>query len=262
MEDQNIYVIDDRTRDQQQQETLNEPFLRDYRNDDSGHMYMAMNAAQVKSSEYETLQVGNTTVAPTETIKKKGKDLKKTRIWMIIIILLTVLAVFTVIALAVGALGLWGNSNIAAKETDTNYTYLMEEISALKYLLAEMKFETRRNISQLDDRLFSSANRLSNSANSAFSSIRQLSSTSVSQLSEIAHQLSASVSSVSTSVNEVQGSAFQNSNSIRSLKRTTIPQLSSAISDLSVSESDIYFLSTSLSKLSTSISTRCTCPRG
>ena len=80
-----------------------------------------MNAAQVKSSEYETLQVGNTTVAPTETIKKKGKDLKKTRIWMIIIILLTVLAVFTVIALAVGALGLRGNSNIAAKETHSYY---------------------------------------------------------------------------------------------------------------------------------------------
>ena len=43
------------------------------------YIYMVMNAAQVKSSEYETLQVGtgNTTVTPTETIKKKGKDLKK-----------------------------------------------------------------------------------------------------------------------------------------------------------------------------------------
>ena len=73
MEDQNIYVIDDHY--QHQQETLNEPFLRDCRNDDSGHVYMVMNAAQVKSSEYETLQVGNTTVTPTVTIKKKGKDL-------------------------------------------------------------------------------------------------------------------------------------------------------------------------------------------
>ena len=61
----------------------------------------------------------------------------------------------------------------------------MEEISALKCLLVEMKFETRRNISQLDDRLFSSASRLSNSADSAFSSI-YTNSTSISQLSEIA----------------------------------------------------------------------------
>ena len=191
----------------------------------SGHVYniMVMNAAQVKSSEYETLQVGNTTVTPTEVIKKKGKNLKKTRVWMTIIILLTVLAaVFMVIALAVDALGLRGSSNIAAKET-RNYTYLMEEISALKCLLIEMKFETRRNISQLDDRLFSSASRFTNSADSAFSSICQLSLTSVSQLSEIAHQLSISVSSVSTSVNEIRSSAFQNSNSIRSFTRTTMP---------------------------------------
>ena len=60
---------------------------------------------------------------------------------MTIIILLTVLAVFTVIGLTVGALGLRGSSNIATKET-RNYTYLMEEISALKCLLVEMKFES------------------------------------------------------------------------------------------------------------------------
>ena len=259
MEDQNIYVIDD--HDRQQEETLNEPSERDCRNDDSGYVYMVMNAAQVKSSEYETFQVGNTTPTDSEVIKKKDKDVKKTRVWMTIIILLTVLAVFTVIGLTVGALGLRGSSNIAAKET-RNYSYLMEEISALKCLLVEMKFETQRNISQLGDRLFSSASRLTNSADSAFSSIRQLSLISVSQLSEIAHQLSISVSSVSTSVNEIRGSAFQNSNSIRLLRRTTIPQLSSAIADLSVSESDIYSLSTSISKLSTSFSTLCTCPKG
>ena len=47
---------------------------------------------------------------------------------MTIIILLTVLAIFTVIALTVGALGLRGSSNITAKET-RNYTYLMGEIA-------------------------------------------------------------------------------------------------------------------------------------
>ena len=74
-----MYVIDD--HDRQQEETLNEPSERDCRNDDSGHVYnMVMNVAQIKSSEYETLQVSNTTVTPTDVIKKKGKDLKKTRV--------------------------------------------------------------------------------------------------------------------------------------------------------------------------------------
>ena len=79
-------------------------------------MYMVMNAAQVKSSEYETLQVSNTTVTPTKVIKEKGKDLKKARVWMTIIILLMVLAIFTVIALAVGALGLRGSSRSLQKK--------------------------------------------------------------------------------------------------------------------------------------------------
>jgi hypothetical protein len=214
MEDQNIYTIDD--DDQGQEMTANESSERGCSNDDSGHVYMVMNAAQVKSSAYETLQVGNTT--PTEEIKKKGKD-KKTRVWMTIVILLTVLAVFTVLALAVGALGLRETTNTVtvAKET-RNYTYLMEEISALKNVLVEMNFETQENISQLNDRFFSS---------------------------------------VSTSIDELQSSASQNSNSIRLLKRTTIPQLSSSISDLSIS--DIYSLSTSIRRLS---STSCACPKG
>ena len=147
---------------------------------------------------------------------------------------MTVLAVLTFIALAIGSLGLRESINtqfVTAKET-RNYTYLMEEISALKSLLAQMNFETRENISQLDDRLSSSAIRLSNSADSAFSSISHLSFTSVSQLSTMADQLSNSVSSVSTSVNQI-------------------------------SISDIYSLSTSASKLSTAIGTSCTtCPRG
>ena len=58
-----MYVIDD--HDRQQEETLNEPSERDCRIDDSGHVYMVMNVAQIKSSEYETLQVSNTTVTLT-----------------------------------------------------------------------------------------------------------------------------------------------------------------------------------------------------
>jgi hypothetical protein len=49
MEDQNIYTIDD--HDQGQEMTLNESSERGCSNDDSGHVYMVMNAAQVKSSE-------------------------------------------------------------------------------------------------------------------------------------------------------------------------------------------------------------------
>jgi predicted PurR-regulated permease PerM len=136
---------------------------------------------------------------------------------MTIVILLTVLAVFTVVALAGGALGLRESTNTVSKEM-RNYTYLMEEIFALKNLLVEMNFETQENISQLNDRFFSS---------------------------------------VSTSIDELQSSASQNSNSIRLLKRTTIPRLSSSISDLSIS--DIYSISTSIRRFS---STSCACPRG
>ena len=47
MEDQNVYVIDD--HDWQQEETLNEPSKRDCRNNNySGHVYMVMNAVQLK----------------------------------------------------------------------------------------------------------------------------------------------------------------------------------------------------------------------
>ena len=246
MEDQNIYVIDDQV--QNPEVTLNEP-------SDSGGVYMVLNAAQVKSSEYEDLQIGNTT---TEVINKQVKDTTKTRAWITISIILTVLAVITFIALAIGSLGLRGSTGaqfVTMKETQ-NYTYLMEEISALKSLLVQINFETRENISQLDDRLSSSAMRLSNSADSAFSSISHLSYTSISQLSTMADQLSTSVSSVSTSVNQIYSSA---SISIRSLT-TLVAGLRSTVSKISTS--DIYSLSTSASELSTSIGTICTCPRG
>ena len=65
MEDQNIYVIDD--QDQNQEVTLNKPSERD-RSNDSGQVYMVLNAAQVKNSEYENLQIGNTT---NEVINKQ-----------------------------------------------------------------------------------------------------------------------------------------------------------------------------------------------
>ena len=112
MEDQNIYVIDDQY--QKQETALNESSERVSSND-MGGVYMVLNAAQVRSSEYEDLQVGNTT--QTEVIKTRTKDAKKPRVWITISILLTVLAVLTFIALAIGVLGLRGTMNTITKET-------------------------------------------------------------------------------------------------------------------------------------------------
>lgn len=233
MEDQNIHVIDDQY--QKQATALNES-SEIVSSNDMGGVYMVLNAAQVRSSEYEDLQVGNTT--QTEVIKTQTKDAKKPRVWITISILLTVLAVLTFIALAIGVLGLRGTMNTITKETVKNYTYLMEEISALRSLLVQINSETWKNISLLDDRFYSSASKLSDSADSAFSFIHQLRSTSVIQLSEMAEM--------------IHNSASSNSNSIR--------LLSSRISKLSTSS--IYSLSTSVSKLSRSIGTGCTCQKG
>ena len=252
MDDQNIYVLDD--QNQGQEVTPNESSER-VCSDDRGQVYMVLNAAQVKSSEYESLQIGDTT--QTEVTKREVKDAKRRRVWITISILLTGLAVFMLIAIAIGALGLRGS--ITSKET-RNCTYLMAEISALKSLLIQMSIETQQNVSLLDDRLSSSASELSSSAESAFSSIHQLSFTSLSQLSETADQISTSVSSLSSSVSRIQSSATENFNAIRSLKITNIRTLSSSVASLSTS--DIYSLSTSASELSTSISSSCTCQRG
>ena len=280
------YVNDD--QDQKQGATLNKSPERDCSND-RGQVYMVLNAAQVKSSEYEDFQTGNIT---TKEIDKQVKDTKKTRVWITISILLTGLAVLTFIALAIGALGLRQSSNTQPiiAERPQNYTYLIEEISALKSLLVETQRnisqlddrlsssghsllmsvsrlsnsadKTQRNISQLDDRLSSSghslsmsASRLSNSADSAFSSIGHLSLTSISHLSAVAHQLSTSVSFVSTSVNQIHSSASSNFISIR-LLNTSISELNSTVPQLS---SSIHSLSTSVNQLFTSIRNRCTC---
>ena len=79
--------------------------------------------------------------------------------------LLTVLAVITFTALAISVLGFRESSNTqlatdALAETQLNYTYLIEEISALKSLLVQLNSDTQRNISQLDGRLSLKINNL------------------------------------------------------------------------------------------------------
>jgi hypothetical protein len=79
-------------------------------NANSGQVYMVLNAAQVKNGEYKNFQTGNGTVEETDNCKHV-KATKKSKAWITIIILMTVLGVFTFISLAVSALGFRRSSN-------------------------------------------------------------------------------------------------------------------------------------------------------
>ena len=230
MDRHNIYAVGDQD---QKQRVKNEQPERDCSND-SGQVYMVLNAAQVKTNTYENLQIGNTT---REEIDKWVEDTKKTRVWITICIFLTVLAVITFIALAVGALGMRSSSNaqLSIAEGARNYTTLMEELSALRNLLTQMNFEIQGNISQLDNRLSSSGSSLSRSV----------------------RRVSNSASSVNSRVNQIRNSASRNSNSINMI-RSSASRISSTVSRLS--SISVRSLSSSVSQLSTSLA-RCTSTR-
>ena len=215
-----------------------------------------------KENEYELLQTNtlpSKKQSPSEQHKNQstnstgGTNIKGTKIkrWCIAIcILLTAVAVITLVALAVGALSLRGSSSaqMASAQGAQDYTYLMEEISALKSLLSQLNLETQRNISQLEDKLSSSgyflsvsASRLSTSAYSASSSISRL-STTVSTASSRANlnsysigRLSTSASWLSTSLYTASSRAYQNSYSISWISFYRISTLSTSVSRLSTS---------------------------
>ena len=227
MNGQNLYDIGGQD---QKQGVKNKQSGRDCSND-SGQVYMVLNAAQVKNSTYENLQIDNTT---SGEINKQVKDAKKTRVWITFcIIFLTILAVIMFIALVIGTLGLRRTSNaeLAIAEVAQNYTDLMEEMSALKSFLAQMNFQNQMNISQLD-------NKLSSSGSSLSTSVRRLSNSAL---------------SVSSRVKQIRTSASRNSNSVR-LIRPSVSSLQSTVSRLTTS---VRSLSSSLSRLSTSVA-RCT----
>ena len=233
-------------------------------------MYMVPNAAQLdEENEYEELQISTAPISKKQSANKQrnhacqsadvGADdrVKKKRWCIVICMLITVFAVITLIALAVGALSLKGNFDVPTEESDSvNYTYIMDEISALKNLLVQLNTDTQRNISQLDDQLSSSASSLStsvrglsSSASLASSSVSQLSFTSCGHLSLSASQLSTSAYSLAVSY-----TAHLNSYSIWSISVHSVLNYDLSPSVSLLNYSSIYQLSTSVSSLSLSVS--------
>ena len=207
-----------------------------------------------------TSTVGNNNIKGTQ--KRRGSGC------IVIGMLLTVLAVFIIVTLAIGALSFRGSSRaqiaLDALEEDTqNHTsYLLDEIQTLNSQLDQLRADTQSNISHLLNQLANqhqemiSVSRLLNSKfNSQVTySIRQLSSSVSSQVRRITtsvSQLSRSASKVSTSVRQLSNSASQLSRSA-SQASTSVSRLSTSASSISTS---VYSVSSSASRQSRSTST-------
>jgi hypothetical protein len=143
--------------------------------------YKALNVVQFdRETEYDQLQIrtpttGRNKISQTEynvsqstssisgtKFSNGNVNSRRSRGCIAIFMLLTVLGLFAVVALAIGALGLERSltAQHAIEEASRNYTHLMEEISALKVFLEQLNLETQANMSQLSDGL-SSVNSLS-----------------------------------------------------------------------------------------------------
>ena len=270
-------------------------------------MYMVPNAAMFDDeSQYEELQIS--TRPPVASKKKpvvppkqhtsqsidsvtrqntvtstagnnneiKGTQKRRGSGCIVIGTFLTALAVFIIVTLAIGALGLRGSSRaqlaLDALEEDTqNHTsYLLDEIRTLNSQLSQLHADTQSNISHVLNQLANqhqemiSVSRLLNSKfNSQVTySIGQLSSsvssqvrritTSVTQLSRSASQVSTSVRQLSTSASQLSRSANQASTSVSRLS-TSARSISTSVYSVSTSVSrQSRSTSTSLSRLSTS----------
>ena len=205
---------------------------------------MVPNAAQFyKENEYEQQRQISTLPASqkqspsgphaSQRILTNGR-VNKRRGCITVCVFLTVLAVLTLTALAIGSLSFRASSNVqfAIADASQNYTYLMEEISAVKSLLSQLNLETERNISELDDKISSSGYSLS---------------VSVSRLSTSAHSASLSINFVGSlphAVYTVSSRAYWNSYSISWLSTS-----------LYTASSRVYWNSYSVSRLSTSLNT-------
>lgn len=219
---------------------------------DKDNEYAALQTNTLESkkqspSEHHTDQ-NTVTVADGVREKDVNKGIGGKRGCIAICILMTVVAVITLVALAIGALSLRGTSDaqIESAQASQEYTHLMEEISTLKSFINQLNLETQQNISQLDDKLSSSgysfsisASRLSTSAFSASSSIRQL-STSASTASVSAYlnfhsasRLSSSASRLSTSLFIASSRASRNSYSVSWMSHYSVSRLSTSVSRLS-----------------------------
>ena len=185
----------------------------------------------------------------------QDKCIQKNRGCIAICIIMTVVAIITLAALAIGALSLRGSSTaqLASVQRAQDYTHLLEEMSTLKSLVRQLNINTQQNISQLDDRLSSSAYSFSMSA-SNLSTSAYLASSSISQLSTSVYTASSRASLNSYSVSRLSTSASWLSTSLY----TASSRASWNSYSLSVmSTYTVYPLSTSVSQLSTSLA-RCT----
>ena len=144
-------------------------------------MYMAPNVAQYdRENEYEPLY-SQINILPASAKQSPSRQqeyqsnaevtatddlVKKKRPGCIAVcIVLTTFGVIVFVALAVGALGLRGSSNaqfVIARQSQ-DYTHLMEEISALKSVLSQLKYETNKNISRLSSSAYMAFSQLSTS---------------------------------------------------------------------------------------------------
>ena len=155
---------------------------------------------------------------------------------IIICILMTVIAVITFIALAIGALSLRGNSTtqMASAQASQDYKNLVEELNALKSLISQLNLETQQNISQLHDQLSLSGYLFSVSASRLSTSVYTASTRTLWNSITIG-RLSTSASRLSTSLLTASSRAYWNSYSISRMSSFTMSSLSSSVRRLSTS---------------------------
>ena len=210
---------------------------------DNEYAALQTNTLESKKQSPSEQYTNQNTVTVADGVREDNKCIGRKKGCIVICILMTVVAVITLVALAIGALSLRGTSDaqMASAQASQEYTHLMEEISTLKSFINQLNLETQLNISQLDDKLSSSgysfsisASRLSTSAFSASSSIRRL-STSVSTASSSAYRLSSSASRLSTSLFTVSSRASRNSYSVSWMSYYSVYTLSTSVSRLSTS---------------------------
>ena len=279
-----------------------------------GEMYLApLKSHQEKKNEYEKPQISALSLPkmrppvyecainphqndPTDPgargIQRELSKTKKKPVWLITAcVLMTVFAVLSLIALAIGALSYTatqsnGSSSAqigtgpmsgAVSGESLNNTYLLNEIRTLNILIGQLNLETQRNISQLSSQLsdsFSLTNDNISSMNVIQSNLMSDISTAQTSIGSVNRQLSIAKGDIVLVKHTVTQkiSSLINTNirsvgrSVSSLISTNIPSVSNQFGNSanslnarinSVSDSlsaDIYTASTSLTKkiLSTS----------
>ena len=205
----------------------------------SGHdskMYMvplkSLQEEEEEKSEYEqpqvsvlslpkmTLPVYESTTAQHQNDQTEREIAKKKKnpLWFITIcVLITVFAVVTLVALAIGALSFNsarqdgtsstqlgdGAMSGTISEESLNYTHLMNEISALNAFVGQLNSDTHRNFSQLIGQLNSFSLITSNSSLQQFSQQLMVVQNDISSVNEGQRNLQSDVRVAQTSIASV-----------------------------------------------------------